>query len=51
VPAANLKGRAMIVYWSYPLEPATRRTAKELAEIAINFFRKTRWDRTLMPVK
>lgn len=51
VPAANLKGRAMIVYWSYPLEPATRRTAKELAAIALNFFRKTRWERTLMPVK
>jgi signal peptidase I len=51
VPAANLKGRAMIVYWSYPLEPATRRTAKELGAIALNFFRKTRWERTLMPVK
>jgi signal peptidase I len=51
VPAGNLKGRAMIVYWSYPLEPAVRRTAKELAAIALNFFRKTRWDRTLMPVK
>jgi signal peptidase I len=51
VPADNLKGRAMLVYWSYPLEPAKRRSAKELAAIALNFFRKTRWERTLMPVR
>jgi signal peptidase I len=51
VPAANLKGRAMLVYWSYPLEPAVRRSAKELAAIALNFFRRTRWERTLMPVR
>ena len=51
VPAANLKGRAMLVYWSYPLEPAARRSVKELASIALSFFRKTRWERTLMPVK
>lgn len=51
VPAANLKGRAMFVYWSYPLEPAARRSAKELAAIALNFFRRTRWERTLMPVR
>jgi hypothetical protein len=51
VPDGNLKGRAMLVYWSYPLEPAARRSVKELAAIALNFFRKTRWERTLMPVK
>jgi len=51
VPAGNLKGRAMLVYWSYPLAPATRRSVKELATIALNFFRKTRWERTLKPVK
>ena len=51
VPADNLKGRAMFVYWSYPLEPAKRRSVKELAAIALNFFRRTRWERTLMPVR
>lgn len=51
VPAGNLKGRALLVYWSYPLEPAVRRSAKELAAIALNFFRKTRWERTLQPVR
>ncbi len=51
VPARNLKGRAMFVYWSYPLEPAARRSVKEIAAIALNFIRKTRWERTLLPVK
>jgi signal peptidase I len=51
VPAANLKGRAIFVYWSFPLEPSTHRSVKELVSIALNFFRRTRWDRTLMPVR
>lgn len=51
VPAANLKGRAIFVYWSFPLEPSTQRSVRELVEIALNFFRRTRWERTLMPVR
>lgn len=51
VPAANLKGRAMFVYWSFPLEASAHRSVKELLSIALNFFRRTRWERTLMPVK
>ena len=51
VPAANLKGRAMFVYWSFPLEPSAQRSVKELLTIALNFFRKTRWERTLLPVR
>ena len=51
VPAANLKGRAMFVYWSFPLEPSGHRSVRELLSIALNFFRKTRWDRTLQPVR
>ena len=51
VPAANLKGRAMFVYWSFPLDPSSHRSVKELLSIALNFFRRTRWERTLMPVR
>jgi len=51
VPAANLKGRAMFVYWSFPLEPSAQRSVRELLAIALNFFRKTRWERTLLPVR
>jgi signal peptidase I len=51
VPAPNLKGRAMFVYWSFPLEPSAHRSVQELVSIALNFFRKTRWERTLLPVR
>jgi hypothetical protein len=51
VPAANLKGRAMFVYWSFPLEPSARRSVPELLTSALTFFRTTRWERTLMPVR
>jgi signal peptidase I len=51
VPAANLKGRALFVYWSFPLEPAAQRSVRELLTIALNFFKKTRWERTLLPVR
>lgn len=51
VPAANLKGRALFVYWSFPLEPSAHRSVRELLSIALNFFRRTRWERTLMPVR
>ncbi len=51
VPAANLKGRALFIYWSFPLEPSRQRSVRELVSIALNFFRKTRWERTLMPVR
>jgi signal peptidase I len=51
VPAANLKGRAVFVYWSFPLEPSSQRSIRELVSIALNFFRKTRWERTLSPVR
>jgi len=51
VPAANLKGRAMFVYWSFPLEPSSQRSIRELVSIALNFFRETRWERTLLPVR
>ena len=51
VPAANLKGRAMFVYWSFPLEPSGQRSVRELLTIALNFFRKTRWERTFLPVR
>jgi len=51
VSATNLKGRAVFVYWSFPLQPSAQRSVKEVFSIALNFFRRTRWERTLMPVK
>jgi signal peptidase I len=49
VPAANLKGRPLFVYWSYPPGGGPRRGAA-LGWIA-DFFSSTRWSRTLMRVR
>jgi signal peptidase I len=50
VPRAYIKGRPFMVYWSFrsdssgqPLPVGER--VKELFHVAVNFFKKTRWDR------
>ena len=47
VPVANVKGRALFVYWSAPPETGSRSLPARIAD----FFRKTRWDRTFLPVR
>ena len=49
VPASNLKGRPLFVYWSYPPGGGQRR-AGAFGWVA-NFFTSTRWSRTLLPVR
>jgi len=53
VPRENIVGRPMFVYWSY--STTTERledwvNVDHLADIAANFFTKTRWERTFRPV-
>ena len=48
VPAGNLKGRPLFVYWSHP--PAGPRRGGPIGWIA-DFFASTRWSRTLLPVR
>ena len=51
LPHEHLKGKAMVVYWSYDAEqpviqrPGLVATFKRLASVIINFFTHTRWDR------
>ena len=51
LPHAYLKGRAMMVYWSYDADQAVIQdngigaTVKRLASIVVNFFTRTRWER------
>jgi signal peptidase I len=47
VPRANLKGRALVVYWSFA---AGESAAANIFSRIADFFRKTRWDRTFKPV-
>jgi len=57
VPEANLKGRALLVYWSFasPDEavdwPGYSGKVRQLGRVALNFFTQTRWDRTFRIVR
>jgi len=52
VPESYVKGRAFMVYWSFagveePLAwPGYEGRVRQIGRVAINFFSKTRWDRT-----
>jgi signal peptidase I len=47
VPVAYTKGRALLVYWSAAPEPE----ASSLPRRVVGFFARTRWGRTLRPVR
>lgn len=58
VPAALVKGRALLIYWSFESEageyaesrsPASK--LKQLGKVALEFFSKTRWTRTFRIVR
>jgi signal peptidase I len=57
VPAANVKGRALLIYWSYEAEsnpPSWQgygARLRELAGVAVHFFTRTRWSRTFHLVR
>lgn len=49
VPRENIVGKPVVVYWSYEAstEDLTEYTVHHAVDLALNFFSKTRWDRTL----
>jgi signal peptidase I len=47
VPAGNVKGRPLVVYWSLPPESERRPLARRLLAIVT----ETRWDRTFLTVR
>ena len=57
VPRHYFKGRALIIYWSYDAEPNSHlvqglwNRTKQLAEVALHFFTRTRWLRTFSLVR
>ena len=52
VPRKNIVGKALIVYWSYETDPEEHLhdsfldKIQQFADVFINFFKKTRWNRT-----
>ena len=57
LPHEHLKGKAMVIYWSFDgaseLVPQTGlwATLRRLVSVSINFFSGTRWDRMLQQVR
>ena len=55
VPRENIIGKPLIIYWSYdaPTEELLAQgiSASHLRDLALNFFTKTRWERTFHLVK
>ncbi len=57
VPRDNIKGRALLVYWSYEAEPDSAEwrgyadKAGRLFGVALHFFTRTRWSRTFRIVR
>lgn len=51
VPLENIKGRAVLIYWSFEAQEndwqwrGTGHRLKQLADVFLNFFSKTRWER------
>ncbi|HZF08464.1 MAG TPA: signal peptidase I [Thermoanaerobaculia bacterium] len=58
VPEANLKGRAFMIYWSFdtgegesPDGPGLSGKLRQLGQVGLKFFARTRWARTLRIVR
>jgi signal peptidase I len=57
LPKANIKGRALLIYWSYEAErddyqgEGLGSTVKRLGSVFIHFFTRTRWDRMLHQIR
>jgi signal peptidase I len=57
VPMATIRGRALLIYWSFEREPSdggwqgAGRGARHLLDVAVNFFSKTRWERQFKLVR
>jgi signal peptidase I len=53
VPRENIIGKPLVIFWSYdaPTEDWVDYNANHFIDLATNFFKKTRWDRTLKLVR
>jgi signal peptidase I len=50
VSRASVIGKPLVVYWSYdaPTEDLLEWNVPHLVDVALHFFTKTRWERTLL---
>jgi signal peptidase I len=53
VPRENIIGKPLVIFWSYdaPTEDWTGYSLDHFVDLALNFFKKTRWERTFKLVR
>ncbi|MCC7416472.1 MAG: signal peptidase I [Acidobacteria bacterium] len=57
LPRENIKGKALLIYWSYEAgredyeEAGAVATVQRLASVFVHFFTRTRWDRMFRPIR
>ena len=57
IPRGNIFGRPSVLYWSYEAEPNSHiwkgpvAKIRQLFDVAIHFFSRTRWDRMFTVVR
>jgi signal peptidase I len=57
LPRENIKGRALVIYWSYQAErdesqgEGVGAAVRNLASVFVHFFTRTRWDRMLHQIR
>ena len=57
LPRSYLKGRALVIYWSYDAQPEVARgggvgaTFRRALSVVANFFTRTRWERLLNQIR
>jgi signal peptidase I len=56
MPRENVKGKALLIYWSYEAgredyeDEGAGATLKGLGSVFVHFFTRTRWDRMLRQI-
>jgi len=57
LPRENIKGKALLIYWSYDSDredyeqTGTGATLRNMASVFVHFFTRTRWDRMFRPIR
>mgnify|MGYP001193205069 FL=1 len=57
LPRENIKGKALVIYWSYDSQPEDYVTngaaamVRNLASVVVHFFSRTRWERMFRPIR
>jgi signal peptidase I len=57
LPRENVKGKALLIYWSYEsgaedyVQPGAGAMLRNMGSVFVHFFTRTRWDRMFRPIR